>query len=149
MMLPHILCIILPHEVTLFSIPCSKYLENEVILHQFGSSARENFLGSSFFTVLPIYRFFEHRPTHLFPEERLHISSSKFVVGLGDHPTLQETRGQWPFRLWSTRAMANLSSHCGGFRGLSGLQTSSKVQIDLRFETSDLDYPSTVQYPCI
>ena len=37
-----------------------------MILHQFGkkfgSSAWENVLGSSFFTVLPIYRFTEHRP---------------------------------------------------------------------------------------
>ena len=48
--------IILPHEVTLFSTQCSKYPENKVILHQFGSSAWENFLGRSFFTVLPIYR---------------------------------------------------------------------------------------------
>ena len=49
------------------------------------------------------------------------------------------TRGQWPYRLRSTRA---LSSNYGGFKGLGGLQTASEVKIDLRFVTSNLDYPA-------
>ena len=51
------------------------------------------------------------------------------------------TRGQWPYRLQSTRAMENSSSNSGDLNSLGGLQTSSEVQFDLRFETSNLDYP--------
>ena len=51
------------------------------------------------------------------------------------------TRGQWPYRLQSTRAMENSSSNSGDLNSLGGLETSSEVQFDLRFETSNLDYP--------
>ena len=40
----------------------------------------------------------------------------------------EKTRGQWPYRLRSTRAMENLS---GGLKSLGGLQ----------FQTSNLEYP--------
>ena len=51
-----------------------------------------------------------------------------------------KTRGQWPYRLRSTRAMTNLSSNFGGFRGLGGLQMASEVKFYLGFEISNLDY---------
>ena len=37
--------------------------------------------------------------------------------------------------------MDNLSSNSGDLNRLGGLQTASEVQFDLRFETSNLDYP--------
>ena len=61
--------------------------------------------------------------------------NSRFCLG-----AKAQTRGQWPYRLRSTRAMTNFSSNFGDFRGLSGLQTATEVQIDLRFETSNLYY---------
>ena len=65
-------------------------------------------------------------------DERPIVKSPSFVL---------ITRGQWPYRLRSTRALTYLSSNFGGFRGLGVLQTAPEVQIDLRFETSNLDYP--------
>ena len=37
--------------------------------------------------------------------------------------------------------MENLSSNSGGHNSLGGLQTAPEVQFDLKFETSNLDYP--------
>ena len=72
------------------------------------------------------------------PDHLLKLLVSRVVVV---QPQRIGTRGQWPYRLRSTKAMAKLNSNCGGFRDLGGLQTASDVQIDLRLETSNLDYP--------
>ena len=38
-------------------------------------------------------------------------------------------------------AMKKFISNFGGFRGLAALQTAPEVQFDLRFDTSNFDYP--------
>ena len=56
------------------------------------------------------------------------------------HEREKRTRGQWPYRLRSTRAMINLSSNSGGLICVHGLQTALEAQFDLIFETSRLNY---------